>query len=190
MRVPRSGHYMGMSDFALAASESAAVDATLPADEGELERVLEAEGRRLFAIAFSILRDPGEAEDAVQETAAAAWKGWAGRIQPERTRAWLTTICIRQAMRRRSRQRRWLAGGALQAHLADADRHLESDGRYLDLHRAHGRLSRRQRAVVTLLYGHGYTVAESAELMGCSAGAAASHLSRALARLRKELTDD
>jgi DNA-directed RNA polymerase specialized sigma24 family protein len=44
--------------------------------------------------------------------------------------------------------------------------------------------------VVALHYGHGYTVAESAELMGCSAGAAASHLSRALARLRKELTDD
>src|ERR1035437_182837 len=106
MRVPRSGHYMGMSDFALAASESAAVDVPPPTEEGELERVLEAEGRRLFAIAFSILRDPGEAEDAVQETAAAAWKGWAGRIQPERTRAWLTTICIRQAMRRRSRLRR------------------------------------------------------------------------------------
>src|ERR1017187_2715088 len=119
MRVPRSGHYMGMSDFALAASESAAVDAPLPADEGELERVLEAEGRRLFAIAFSILRDPGEAGDAAQETAAAARKGGAGRPQRERPRPWLPTICIRRAMRRRSRRRRWLAGGALQAHLAD-----------------------------------------------------------------------
>ena len=190
MRVPRSGHYMGMSDFALATSESAAVDAPLPADEGELERVLEAEGRRLFAIAFSILRDPGEAEDAVQETAAAAWRGWATRNEPERTRAWLTTICVRKAMRRRGWLRRWTVGEAWRAQLTDADRRLESDGRYLDLHRAHGRLSRRQRAVVALHYGHGYTVAESAELMGCSAGAAASHLSRALARLRKELTDD
>jgi len=107
MRVPRSGHYMGMSDFALAASESAAVDAPLPADEGELERVLEVEGRRLFAIAFSILRDPGEAEDAVQETAAAAWQGWATRNEPERTRAWLTTICVRKAMRRATSPARW-----------------------------------------------------------------------------------
>ena len=112
MRVPRSGHYMGMSDFALAASESAAVDAPLPADEGELERVLEVEGRRLFAIAFSILRDPGEAEDAVQETAAAAWQGWATRNEPERTRAWLTTICVRKAMRRRGWLRRWTVGEA------------------------------------------------------------------------------
>lgn len=181
---------MGMNGLVLTTADSAAMDDTSPGGDTDLERVLAAEGRRLFAIAFSILRDPGEAEDTVQETAAAAWKGWATRNQPERTRAWLTTICIRQAMRRRSRLRRWLAGGALQAHLADADRHLESDRRYLDLHRAHGRLSRRQRAVVALHYGHGYTVAESAELMGCSAGAAASHLSRALARLRKELTDD
>jgi RNA polymerase sigma factor (sigma-70 family) len=179
-----------MTGLALTAAESAAVDRPRPADEAELERVLEAEGRRLFAIAFSILRDPGEAEDAVQETAAAAWRGWTTRNQPELTRAWLTTICVRKAMRRRGRLRRWTVGEASRAQLAGVDRHLESDGKYLDLHRAHGRLSRRQRAVVTLHYGHGYTVAESAELMGCSAGAAASHLSRALAHLRKELIDD
>jgi RNA polymerase sigma factor (sigma-70 family) len=181
---------MGMTGFLQTATDFAAVDEAPPADDLEIERVLAAEGRRLFAIAFSILRDPGEAEDAVQETAADAWRGWATRREPERTRAWLTTICIRKAMRRRGWLRRWPVGDASRVQLAAADRHLESDGRYLDLHRAHGRLSRRQRAVVALHYGHGYTVAESAELMGCSAGAAASHLSRALARLRKELSDD
>jgi RNA polymerase sigma factor (sigma-70 family) len=178
-----------MAGLALATAESAAVDSAGAADEAEFERVLEAEGRRLFAIAFSILRDPGEAEDSVQETAADAWRGRATRNEPERTRAWLTTICVRKAMRRRGWLRQWTVGEVSRAQLAGADRHLESDGRYLDLHRAHGRLSRRQRAVVTLHYGHGYTVAESAELMGCSAGAPASHLSRALARLRKELSD-
>jgi DNA-directed RNA polymerase specialized sigma24 family protein len=52
-----------MTGLALTTAESAAVDSAGPADEAEFERVLEAEGRRLFAIAFSILRDPGEAED-------------------------------------------------------------------------------------------------------------------------------
>jgi hypothetical protein len=56
---------MGMAGLALATAESAAVDSAGAADEAEFERVLEAEGRRLFAIAFSILRDPG----------ADAWRG-------------------------------------------------------------------------------------------------------------------
>ena len=190
MRPPPAGHYMGVTGLVLVATECPPMEDTGRADNAEFERVLAAEGRRLFAIAFSILRDPGEAEDAVQETSAAAWRGWAGRIDPEHTRAWLTTICVRQAMRRRGRLLRWPSGEDRNAQLAEADRHLEADGQYLDLHRAHGRLSRQQRAVVALHYAHGYTLAECAGLMGCSPGAVASHLSRALARLRKELSDD
>ncbi|MDQ6846391.1 MAG: hypothetical protein M3019_02220 [Candidatus Dormibacteraeota bacterium] len=34
------------------------------------------EVRRLFAVAYSILRDRHEAEDAVQETMVVAWKRW------------------------------------------------------------------------------------------------------------------
>ncbi|HXZ99244.1 MAG TPA: sigma-70 family RNA polymerase sigma factor [Candidatus Binatia bacterium] len=159
-------------------------------DAAELERLLEAEGRRLFSIALAILRDPVEAEDAVQETALAAWRGWEGRTDPERSRAWLTTICVRQAIRRRSMVRRWLRGGERRDQVDEAERHLEGGGAHLDLHRAYATLSPKQRAVVALHYGHGYTLTECAELMGCSGGAVASHLSRALARLRKELSDE
>jgi RNA polymerase sigma factor (sigma-70 family) len=71
----------------------------------------------------------------------------------------------------------------------DADQHLQADGRYIDLHSAFRRLSPQQRAVVSLHYMCGYTLTECAVLMGCSAGAVASHLSRALSKLRKELQD-
>lgn len=174
----------------MAPPESRAMDASAPADRAAYEAAVEAEGGRLFAIAFAILRDPGEAEDAVQETVTAAWRGWAQRQEPAKTRAWLTTICVRHARRRRGRLLRWPLGEASRAQLADSERYRESGGRDLDLHRAFGRLSRQQRAVVALHYAHGYSVAECAALMGCSAGAAGSHLSRALARLRKELSDD
>ena len=57
----------------------------------------------------------------------------------------------------------------------------------LDLDRCYRRLSRQQRAVVTLHYQYGYTIDECATLIGCQPGTARSHLARALASLRKEL---
>jgi RNA polymerase sigma-70 factor, ECF subfamily len=159
-------------------------------DDADFEALLAVEGGRLFALAFSILGDPGYAEDAVQDTASAAWRGWATRTDPEHTRAWLMAICVHQALRRRRWLSRSLAALMRTAERARIDQHLEADGRYIDLHRAYGRLSRQQRAVVSLHYLSGYTLSECAALMHCSTGAAASHLSRALAKLRKELRNE
>lgn len=156
-------------------------------DAAEFEELLAAERGHLFAIAFSILGDPGDAEDAVQEAASAAWRGWATRTDPEHSRAWLMAIGVHQALHRRRWLTRSFAALMRKAERAQIDQHLEGDGRYIDLHRAFGRLSPQQRAVVSLHYMSGFTVTECADLMGCSAGAAASHLSRALSKLRKEL---
>jgi RNA polymerase sigma factor (sigma-70 family) len=153
----------------------------------EFEELLAAERGHLFALAFSILGDPGYAEDAVQETASAAWLGWETRTAPEHTRAWLMAICVHQALRRRRWLSRSLAAMIRKAERTQFDQHLEADGRFVDLHRAFRQLSRQQRAVVSLHYMSGFTLTECADLMGCSAGAAASHLSRALGKLRKEL---
>jgi RNA polymerase sigma factor (sigma-70 family) len=159
-------------------------------DAAEFEELFAAEGGHLFAIAFSILGDPEYAEDAVQETASAAWQGWSARKDPEHTRAWLTAICVHQALRRRRWLGRSLAALMRKAERTQVDMHLEADGRYIDLHHAFARLSRQQKAVVSLHYMSGFTLTECADLMSCSAGAAASHLSRALAKLRKELRRD
>ena len=163
------------------------IDGQSASDAAEFEGLLAAERGHLFALAFSILGDPGDAEDAVQETAAAAWRGWATRTDPERTRAWLMAIGVHQALHRRRWLTRSLSAMMRKAERNQIDQHLEGAGRYIDLHRAYGRLSRQQRAVVSLHYMSGYTLTECAELMGCSSGAAASHLSRALSKLRKEL---
>jgi len=153
----------------------------------EFEALLAAEEGHLFAVAFSILGDPGYAEDAVQETASAAWRGWSTRTDPDHTRAWLTAICVHQALHRRRWLSRSLAAVMRKAERTHVDQHLEADGRYIDLHRAFAALSRQQKAVVSLHYMSGFTLTECAALMGCSAGAAASHLSRALSKLRQQL---
>jgi RNA polymerase sigma-70 factor (ECF subfamily) len=163
----------------------------MPGARDGFEEVFAREQRRLFGIAFAILRHPVEAEDAVQEVGLSAWRGWSRLNDPDRSGAWLTTICVRHCVRRR---RLWLRSlwrdAGDQAEMLAASDHLHYDGRYVDLDHAYARLSRQQRAVITLHYQFGHPVAACAGLMGCSTGAAATHLSRALAKLRKEIGDE
>ena len=151
-------------------------------DAAGFEAAVLAEGGRLFAVAYSVLRDAQEAEDAVQETMELAWRSWDSLRDPSKRGAWLRQICVRRALRSRRRlfPRLWLAetDHVHGAPPTDPDP---------DLDRGYRRLSRQQRAVVTLHYEYGYTLDECASLIGCRPGTARSHLARALASLRKEL---
>jgi len=151
-------------------------------DATGFEAAVHAESGRLFAVAYSILRDAQEAEDAVQETMELAWRSWDALRDPSKRGPWLRQICVRSAIRTRRRllPRLWLAD--------TSNLHGESpEDPDLDLDRGYRRLTRQQRAVVTLHYEYGYTLDECAELIGCQPGTARSHLARALASLRKEL---
>ena len=57
----------------------------------------------------------------------------------------------------------------------------------LDLHRALGRLSRRQRLVVDCFYFAGLSLAETAAVMGCAEGTVKSTLADARGKLRTVL---
>jgi RNA polymerase sigma factor (sigma-70 family) len=154
-------------------------------DVPAFEAAVHAESGRLFAVAYSILRDPQEAQDAVQETMELAWQSWTTLRDPSKRSAWLRQICVRRAIRTRKRllPRLWLAD-TVQVHGQTPE---EPD---LDLDRCYRRLSRQQRAVVALHYEYGYSLDECAALIGCQPGTARSHLARALASLRKELSYD
>jgi RNA polymerase sigma factor (sigma-70 family) len=155
------------------------------------EAAFEAEQRRLFSIAFSILRDPADAQDAVQETGLIGWRRWRALHDESKSAAWLARICVNLCLDRRRRLLRRVFVDASARELREAaDEHLTDSGRYIDIDRAYTKLSGRQRAVITLHYQHGYTLAECGELMGCSAGSVSQHLARALKRLRRELVDE
>jgi len=51
-------------------------------------------------------------------------------------------------------------------------------------------LSERQRAVVALHYGYGYSMDETAAVLGCRGGTVRSRLARALTALRRSMRDD
>lgn len=153
-----------------------------------LERLIGAQQRRLFHIALAIVRDHGEAEDAVQESFLLAWRRWDSVRDEEKRESWLTTICVRQCIRRRTGLRRWTLAPADAA--TPAPEHVRFQGRLLDLDRAQANLSPQQRAALVLSYHHGYSADQCAELMGLSPGTVRSHLARALAALRREMSDD
>jgi len=66
---------------------------------------------------------------------------------------------------------------------------IQFEGELLDFDRAFAQLSAKQRAVFALHVHHGYTLNECAHLLGCRPGTARSHLGRAVASLRKEMSN-
>jgi RNA polymerase sigma-70 factor (ECF subfamily) len=162
-----------------AAVEGPPVDAR---DASEFEAVARREARRLFGIAYTILRDPADAEDAVQDVMVRAWRAWHRTEGFGDQGPWLTRICVNRCLSHRIRLRQRHSRETELGVQAAAATPAPSDP---ELARAFDRLSARQRAVVLLHYYSGYSLNECAELIGCRPGTARSHLHRALVALRE-----
>ena len=171
-----------------------AAASVVPAGEALPERTFEAvavpDARRLYSLALSILRDEGEAEDAVQETLLKAWRSWGSVAEMDRPASWLTRVCVNHCISRRRhlRSRGWPPLALIEEAASRRDPGAAAD--FVDIDRAYRRLSLRQRAAITLNYRQGYSVEECAVFMGCRPGTVRTHLARGLATLRKELGDD
>jgi RNA polymerase sigma-70 factor (ECF subfamily) len=165
--------------------------APVGSDEGRrqaaFQQAVSPESVRLYRLALAIVDDPGEAEDAVQDTMLIAWRRWSSLQGYENQSAWLTRVCVRECLRRRRSLHRLALGSPTERYRGDPPQSSYLDGQLLDLHRAYTSLSPAQRAMVTLHLHDGFTVDECAAILGCRPGTARSHLGRAVAKLRKEL---
>jgi RNA polymerase sigma factor (sigma-70 family) len=155
------------------------------AADDDFTLVIRAQGDRLHGLVRAILGGRADAEDAYQAALLRAWRRWGDLRDPGRRPAWLATICVREALRLRRR----LSPLPLHESAAHTDfvAALSGDA---DLAAALRHLSPRQRAVVALHYGHGFSLDELASILGCSGGAARSHLTRALRHLRRTIDHD
>jgi RNA polymerase sigma-70 factor (ECF subfamily) len=121
------------------------------------------------------LTSPDQRDDVVQEALVRAWRRWStyderrGRPLP-----WLLAITADRARRQRPR-----AAPILDVATASLDTYAD-----IDLERAIGQLSNRQRLAVDLYYFVGLDISDVAEAMHCTSGTVKSTLYDARTRLR------
>ena len=146
---------------------------------------------RLIRLAGLVCRNVADAEDAVQAALERAWRNQGALRDPERLKPWLDRIVVREAIRI-TRSRESLLGRMFgrdddEVVVEPVDRRAPDAERVAELKLAYARLSAEQRAVVALHLYAGYSVAETAEIVGAPVETARSRLRLARQRLRMEL---
>jgi RNA polymerase sigma-70 factor (sigma-E family) len=155
-------------------------------DHADLERFLAAHGDRLLRIAVALTGSRADGEDLLQaalERLLPRWRTIAADAAASYVRRTLYNLAA-DGWRRRGAWRRAFMLLRTQDATSGTDAVAEVDLRDA-LVRLLAQLPPRQRAVIVLRYWEQLTEAETAALLGCSAGTVKSATSRALQRLRE-----
>jgi RNA polymerase sigma-70 factor (sigma-E family) len=155
-------------------------------DHADLERFLGEHGDRLLRIAISLTGSRADGEDLLQaalERLVPRWRTISTDAAASYVRRTLYNLAA-DGWRRRGAWRRAFALWHTQDAAPGTDAVAEVDLRDA-LVRLLAQLPPRQRAVIVLRYWEQLSEAETAALLGCSAGTVKSATSRALQRLRE-----
>ena len=167
------------------ANEREVYRAAIHGDREAFEMIIRSQSRPLFAIAYGILQNREEAEDAVQDALVKAWKSrWRVR-DPEKFPAWLCMIArhrARDVFRRRRPLPSDLEGAAPLAPTSSVDDLLDRQ-----LHSALAALPEIHRAAISLRYFEEMDYATIENRLGLTNGSLRGILGRAVATMRKQL---
>lgn len=163
------------------------------------EALMRRHNRRLFRVARSVLRDPGAAEDAVQETYLRAFTKLDSYQPTGRFGAWLTRVALNEALMMRRRVRGDMVSldevgdESLVAEEANrdaptADQFVEAAHARVLLEHAIDGLPEHFRLVFVMRVVQGLDVRETAESLDLNATTVRTRLFRAQRHLREELT--
>ena len=143
---------------------------------------------RLFSAAFSVCRNPSDAEDAVQDACLKAYKSIRSLKKPEAFKHWFMQILANCCKDLQAVSARLTLVSDEDPALANAPYYASfSDGyveRYLD------RLDETDRQIVLLSVLGGYTGNEIGKYLNMKPASVRSRLSRALHALRNEMEAD
>jgi RNA polymerase sigma-70 factor (sigma-E family) len=126
--------------------------------------------------------------DVAQDALVRLCRDWERVKKHDNPQAWLLQVgfnLARSGARRRAAERRALARMPTPTSTSATDTLSE----VVDVRRALAALPPRRRQVIILRYYLGYTVGETADLVGCSPNAVSSMTTRALGRLRETLRE-
>ena len=172
------------------ANEHEMYRAAIHGDREAFEMIIRTQSRALFAIAYGVLQNREEAEDAVQDALVKAWKSrWRVRY-PEKFPAWLAMIARHRA-RDVFRKRRTvpLPNEATQSFASETNRNTNTSDELLDrqLQSALAALPELHRSALMLRYFEEMDYRSIEQLLGLTNGSLRGILGRALATMRKQL---
>jgi RNA polymerase sigma-70 factor (ECF subfamily) len=174
-------------------SDEALVALVARADDAALAELYDRFGRVAYGLALRVVRDPGLAEDAVQESFLAVWRS-AGRFVAERAKAstWILTLVHRRAVdivRREQPRRADPLDTAPVATAGTTDEEAWLRLRRTRVQEALRQLPDKQREAIELAYYGGFTQSELADRLGEPLGTIKSRMFVGLARLRELLVE-
>lgn len=142
----------------------------------------------MYRLAFSILRNPQDAEDAVSEAVLRAYENLGSLRAKDRFRAWLLQITANEAKKLYVKNRRvstveWEDNMSDDMSPAFYDEHHE-------LWDAVMKLDNDFRDVIVLFYYEQFSIREIAKVLKCREGTVKSRLHRAKGQLRTMLQDN
>jgi RNA polymerase sigma-70 factor (ECF subfamily) len=139
----------------------------------------------LFGVARRILRDPGLAEDVLQNTLVTIWRKLPHLREPERFEGWAYRILVHACYAEAPRNRRWAATVRVIPidRASDVDE-MDSIATREELEHAFRKLPLDQRAVFVLHHHVGLPLVAVAETLGIPDGTARSRLHYATRALR------
>ncbi|HYH07185.1 MAG TPA: sigma-70 family RNA polymerase sigma factor [Thermoanaerobaculia bacterium] len=189
-----------MSDSAPQPTDQELIDRTVAGDGGAFAILVERFQRRIFRVAYSIVRDETEADTIAQDTFVQAYthlSRFEGRAGLE---TWLTRIAINRS-RDLLRRRRFVSlftlreddDGVTETMLEPVDERPDPERQMMSsqlrnaITRAEKQLSAQQKVIFRLRHYENLSLEDIADHLGLQAGTVRAHLFRAIQKIRKEL---
>ena len=183
-----------------APTDQALIERTLAGDGAAFGVLMERFQRKIYRVAFSVVRDEVEADTITQDTFIQAYTHLArleGRAELE---TWLTRIAINRG-RDALRRRRFLSHftlssdeeGESETKLEPVDERPDPERQFLSvqlrvaIQRAERGLSPQQKVIFRLRHYENLSLEEIAEHLGLRSGTVRAHLFRAIHKIRTEL---
>ena len=159
-------------------------------DLGAFEEIVRRHRDRLWAVALRTMREPEEAADALQDALISAYRAAGAFRGDSAVTTWLHRIvvnaCLDRIRRRQVRSTVPLPEEGPGEPADGRDRMAERDTA-LAVEAALGTLPVEQRAAITLVDIEGYSVADTAAMLGVAEGTVKSRCARGRARLAVQL---
>jgi RNA polymerase sigma factor (sigma-70 family) len=161
----------------------------------EYERLIAPIEDRMIRCMWRIVRDPGDAEDALQEALLTVWKRWGQVRSHPNPQALVLRICINSAqdmLRRQARRGKWLEAGAIPEDIPDpapsVPQGMAGAEQGAQVLRAIGCLSKNQARAILMHAVEEIPYGDIAMAMECREVTVRKHVARARARLRTLLS--